>query len=724
MTLLKNFCLYRVLVALFMGALGSGLVSCQSASGTSPDESVPPPVDESGLPPFSQHPTTFSAHCSASKWCWSTPKPTGELMQGVWASNRNNVWTVGLSGQILHNNGKEWGLVESPVTLPLYAIWGSRDQGLWAAGQSVVLKYEEKQEKWKIFQWLEENAQDNYNLPPRVTVLTRFVVLEDHSLWAFGQKYVNNNNRQWVSQGVVYRLTDTGWQEEALPFVKDPNDPQFGTEMTAMAGRRADDVWVVGKHMLALHKTKNGWGQVSLSTVYNEDTKKTETDFYSDLFGVQVSDQGEVWVYADIGAPGWLHGTEGSWSYRAWDRANWLYRSYAGSFPGPDGSLWILSNAINTPSPGVKKISSFQAGALQWEEEFTTSSSSSLVVNHLYALSEKEAWVVGETQEVKLGLPRMSGPFPAAVFVENKQFQTALGSLPVFEGRSLWVDPQGGAAWAVGTKGSVWQYQKERGSWERVPTSTQGRMLAVWGSGPDDVWMAGEQGALLHVAKGVVQTSSLGSENLVSLWGASAKDVWVIDAKRTMYHYQGMSWEIDASIKLPKDSKSTLYKIDGAGGHLWLVGCIPGRWFLFHKEGNNTWEEIAIPPETKLQPWSDLSAAPDGSVWITLASDPFSTRSDSLLQYKAGTWAKVSLAAIPTAEGFCSGSCRVRATHEDVWLLESGPFARFAQLHTNGTFSVAPVGLDSFAVRDWWVSPSGKQAWAVDGLGVIQYEAP
>ena len=39
--------------------------------------------------------------CNVDPWCWQNPLPQGNHLYGVWGSDANNVWAVGLGGTIV-----------------------------------------------------------------------------------------------------------------------------------------------------------------------------------------------------------------------------------------------------------------------------------------------------------------------------------------------------------------------------------------------------------------------------------------------------------------------------------------------------------------------------------------------------------------------------------------------------------------------------------------------
>jgi hypothetical protein len=66
---------------------------------------------------------------------------------------------------------------------------------------------------------------------------------------------------------------------------------------------------------------------------------------------------------------------------------------------------------------------------------------------------------------------------------------------------------------------------------------------AVWGSAPNDVWLAGEAGTLLHFNGAAWSLVPSGTESaLRALSGTSAKDVWAAGLDGTLLHFDGSSW--------------------------------------------------------------------------------------------------------------------------------------------------------------------------------------
>jgi hypothetical protein len=74
-----------------------------------------------------------TASCSPDGWC-PLASGTSNQLNGVWASDANNVWAVGSAGTILKWNGTAWNPQTSGTSKQLNGIWGSDASHVWAVG--------------------------------------------------------------------------------------------------------------------------------------------------------------------------------------------------------------------------------------------------------------------------------------------------------------------------------------------------------------------------------------------------------------------------------------------------------------------------------------------------------------------------------------------------------------------------------------------------------------
>jgi len=79
------------------------------------------------------------------------------------------------------------------------------------------------------------------------------------------------------------------------------------------------------------------------------------------------------------------------------------------------------------------------------------------------------------------------------------------------------------------------------GTWCRVELpSTRVSLNGVWGSGPEDVWIAGSPHITIHWdGKRFVRTTVDTRKALSGIWGSGKGDVWAFSTSQTMWHSQG-----------------------------------------------------------------------------------------------------------------------------------------------------------------------------------------
>ncbi|MBN9161070.1 MAG: hypothetical protein BGO98_37155 [Myxococcales bacterium 68-20] len=207
---------------------------------------------------------------------------------------------------------------------------------------------------------------------------------------------------------------------------------------------------------------------------------------------------------------------------------------------------------------------------------------------------------------------------------------------------SVWGDGTG-VAWAVSTEGNVLRWD---GSQWMVHASKLGPLAAVWGSGPTDVWIGGENG--LHHGTGsssaalTFTTVRLADTptRIASIWGLSSSDIWAVgtmddpDTGRLVggaFHFTAGSWAL-----VPVSSEIGAYSHvwGSAGSGVWLAGQRPmpdAPWLMelvvLRKSGGDDFTDIALPADPHIPPPIGApgslrggAAVSDTSIWLHGAS--------------------------------------------------------------------------------------------------------
>jgi hypothetical protein len=116
-------------------------------SGTSPNDvfivgsQIPPYGVPIGTPDFFH----IVLHYDGSTWSESfhiyEDHEVGSLMTAVWASAGNDVFVVGLHGNIWHFDGSVWSPMTSPTSEHLLDVWASSGSDVYAVGDGGILRY-------------------------------------------------------------------------------------------------------------------------------------------------------------------------------------------------------------------------------------------------------------------------------------------------------------------------------------------------------------------------------------------------------------------------------------------------------------------------------------------------------------------------------------------------------------------------------------------------------
>ena len=101
-----------------------------------------------------------------------------------------------------------------------------------------------------------------------------------------------------------------------------------------------------------------------------------------------------------------------------------------------------------------------------------------------------------------------------------------------------------GRVFAAGNDSQVFQ-RASFGNWSGESTVGGNLYNAIWGLSPNDIWVVGQSGVIVHrnaTPAWVADTSSVGGMDLFGVSGTSASDVWVVGHDMAVGHWDGGSW--------------------------------------------------------------------------------------------------------------------------------------------------------------------------------------
>ena len=132
----------------------------------------------------------------------------------------------------------------------------------------------------------------------------------------------------------------------------------------------------------------------------------------------------------------------------------------------------------------------------------------------------------------------------------------------------VWVGPT--AVFAVGDAGTIGR-RDASGAWCWAKVRPETSWNAVWGSADDDVWMVGDDGAVLHYDGVAFSDVDAGTSSaLLDVWGSGAGDVWVVGDDSQVRRLDGATW---ANLGLTLPAGQNLRAIWGASADdVWISG--------------------------------------------------------------------------------------------------------------------------------------------------------
>ncbi len=306
--------------------------------------------------------------------------------------------------------------------------------------------------------------------------------------------------------------------------------------------------------------------------------------------------------------------------------------------------------------------------------------------------------------------------------------------------RDVWGDGSG-VVWTVSTTGNVLYW--DGAAWKQSYAAGT-PLYAVWGSGPNDLWVGGD-GGLFHGTGATPAAMTwtavpVGGAPIRSIWGRSASDIWATGysgstSKFTGYvlHYTGTpadggtGWAPDP-IAITSPVRFT--KVWGTARHddVWiggLVGTIDARMLRGRPDGAGGYAWTLAPPTTTAGRYFNGAGNVTSNEQIVLGFDPTGTTTYGLhtgVRDDAGvfTWTRF--------DGFNTGNAVLNGVwgtgHDDVWV--AGAYGRLR--HWDGSaWHVARTALDDVmpvvnTLYAIW-GASRDDIWVV-GKGIALHKVP
>jgi hypothetical protein len=488
----------------------------------------------------------------ADGWCWSTPLPQGNHLNGVSARSPSDVFAVGDQGTILHWTGDRLEAMASPTRRSLKAVWAAPGvQDAWAVGDASVILHFDGNAWTKEYGPVEQQFSTTLNAVFG-TSLT--------DVWAVGD------------QGrILHRGASGIWTSATSPAAD-------------TAGLRA--VWASGPNDVLVVSEDYSYG-THAAYRWNGATWSRISLPYAGA-AVWGSGPSDVWI---VGS-GWVFG---GLTYH-WDGTKWASATSTGT-----GQALAGTGAADVWSADSYTIRHFDG--TRWSEVKLPTGVPS--IHAVASAGPGAAWVVGENGAILHStggtfVPVSQGTVAPSSWGRFTELSGAGGAIWAvghatigrFDGTSWTIDVTRGAddVWAVAAD-DVWfagtdatystvqhwngtSYETSLDARADATAPNAGELSAIWAAPGGEVWAFAADGhAALHRKDGVWSLVDLETP-LPALWDVedafgTASDLYLIG--NMVAHWDGASWS-----RLPT---SDWAYFGWKGDDLWLSG--------YHASGNN-----------------------------------------------------------------------------------------------------------------------------------------
>ncbi|MEZ4221055.1 MAG: hypothetical protein R3B13_09000 [Polyangiaceae bacterium] len=526
--------------------------------------------------------------CLEDDWCWRSPLPQGNGINGLWASERTT-WAVGKHGTLLRHDGQRWAAEASGTEVELTSVSGTSDTDVWAVGDGgTVLRYDGKQWR-KVASPTKDKFGSVWALGPGRAVMvggSGLVVLceakcstepavtstELKAVWGQGDQIFAVGR-----DGIIVRGDKGKWSMQQLP-----NRPYLRT----VWGLAPNDVLIGGTPGTPLyHFDGTRWSPRPSGT----------TESRRVIAGTKRSD---IWSLGDYGEVAHFDGER--WSVPG--------RLPSPTSPEPGALCQSSAGPVTAAGPGGT-THRYEGG--RW---FGYDSPSSARLLATWGTSPSDVWFAGRfgslvhfdgtafknfdpaTREYIAGLGG-SGPADvhavglaglalhydgkswrklesstkeplSSVRAASPNFALAVGrngTVLRYDGKAWQRQPTASKEWlyglwlfdeknaiAVGTGGAI--LRRDGTKWESMESGTREHLTAVWATGPDDAYAVGHRATALHWNGKRWAPISAGLETLAKdnrlfhgVWGSGPKDVWAVSSEGIIVHYDGKRWRTSTS---------------------------------------------------------------------------------------------------------------------------------------------------------------------------------
>jgi len=432
--------------------------------------------------------------CPDPHWCWESPLPQPNTLNGVWAASPTEFWAVGERGTVLRYSGTTWEAIPIATTGTLYAVWGRSSSSLWVVGAGGTIFY------WDGTRFTAQTSG--------VTGALRAIFGDSSTVRIAGDS------------GAMLKWTGTSWTPEPTGTTSTitsiwgaaANDVWAGTLNSTLChfggtawtcgaepgfsytwsiwGSSKNDVWAVGPASQALHWNGTTWGSVAHSA----------SSTAASVFGTAANDV-------------WMVGSKGS--IERWDGTAWKTGFGSGS-----------NNLLGVTGAGPNNLMAVGIEGLVMQNKtgsfVTPDSTTRDIAQTMWASAANDAWIF-----YRGGKARRYDGSKWTVLTPGFEGYSATGRAA----NDIWVGTSGGRV--ARYDGTTWTLSATR--------ETVNPITGIYIAAPDRVYLTSYRNIQIwDGARYTVQATT--SFNITSIWGSGANDVWAVGSGCSYVRYNGTMW--------------------------------------------------------------------------------------------------------------------------------------------------------------------------------------
>ncbi len=514
---------------------------------------------------------------STLTWDWLNPTPHGNNWNKISCAPNGDLYGVDHGRFVYRYHASTWQAHAGPFDEPLRFVTTPTPNDIYVANRRNV--------------WHQSGSDwHNLNAPEDATI---------HAIAAWGD---NQLVLVGSSTSILHHDKD-GWRRYENPS---------GNELTAVWGNHPNDIWAVGRSGTILRFEGTEWSAVS-------------SDIAANIRGIQGTTVGDIYILTDRAAEGlWRRSQTGTWQ-RVTNEG--VRRDAFREIIGTDRSLYIRTRKgfynydghdwSSVLFPVDFPFNSFCVGK---SGEVVFAGDDGRIIRHDSGMWREDG--IG----IRADLADVWGLDSTEIFAAGRNGTiwrwdgtglALMDSLPVPSLSSIWGTSPDDIH--VAGSGQIWRFDGQK--WSNTWNNPNLPPHKIWGASTDDAWAIVYGGTLLRWKNATWHPfDGVKTNELAAIWGSGPNDVYV-GGRKTLLHFDGRSWQ-----SVPDFHLKRVYSIWGSGPKNIYVATDHG----LQQFNGEKWARLNLNTDETIK-----------KVWGTGADEVLAVTSRTMLYFDGHGWQKI-----------------------------------------------------------------------------------